>query len=137
MVVDASAIIAVLAEEPAASVVAAAIDDNPGPFAVSPLTVFEAALGLARARATRNQATSRRDIENALSAVEKFLEIVGAEEVSASRDLGRRAIAAAARFGRAVGHPADLSHPPAVDELGGVDGGKRALQRSRYSIDRM
>ncbi len=109
MVIDASAIVAVLAEEPKAGEVIAAIQDHPGAFAVSPMTVFEAALGLAKARTGRKRAAAGEDIEIALAAVQKFLDTVAAEEIAITRDLGREAVAAAARFGRAVGHPADLN----------------------------
>ncbi|MGO9423656.1 PIN domain-containing protein [Roseiarcus sp.] len=109
MVVDASAIVAILVEEPMAGAVAGAIEHSRGPFAVSPLTVFEAALAMARARGSRRRASTREDIETALAAVEKLIEALQAEEVPVSADLARAAIAAAARFGRAVGHPADLN----------------------------
>lgn len=109
MVIDASAIVAVLAEEPLAETVLAALDATPGPVAVSPLTVFEAALGLARARTTRSQLSTREGIETALAAVEHFLRVLRAEEVPVSPVLSRAAIAAAARYGRAVGHPANLN----------------------------
>ncbi len=47
---DASAIIAILAEEPKASEVVTALHNHGGPFIVSSMTVFEATLGLARMR---------------------------------------------------------------------------------------
>jgi len=109
VVVDASAIIAVLAEEPMSAEVVVALEAGPGPFSVSPLTVFEAALGLARNRASRNRASTSEDIQIALAAVDNFLENLPAEEIPVSSSLGRAAIAAAARFGRAVGHPAELN----------------------------
>ena len=108
MVVDASAIIAVLAEEPKASEVLTALQNYGGPFILSPMTVFEATLGLARARAERNRAT-REDIAAALMAVEKFLEALEAEEAPVTPDLARKAVDGAARYGRLVGHPADLN----------------------------
>ncbi len=50
VVIDASAVIAVLAEEPKGREVVQALKDHGGPFAVPPMTVFESTLGLARAR---------------------------------------------------------------------------------------
>jgi uncharacterized protein with PIN domain len=77
VVVDASAIIAVLAEEPKASEVVQPLKRHGGPFAVPPMTVFESTLGLARARVGRKQAVTSEDIATALAAVEKFCEAPG------------------------------------------------------------
>ena len=109
MVVDASAIIAVLAEEPKGPEVVRALKDHGGPFAVPPMTVFEATLGLARARVGRERAVMGEDIAKALAAVEKFCEALQAEEPSVTPDLARKAVEAAARFGKIVGHKADLN----------------------------
>lgn len=109
MVIDASAIVAILAEEPMGDAIVAAIESSRGPFTLSPLTVFESALGLARARGPRNRASTREVIGTARAAVERLIEALQAEEVPVSADLARAAIAAAARYGRAVGHPADLN----------------------------
>jgi ribonuclease VapC len=109
VVVDASAIIAVLAEEPKGPEVVRAVKDHGGPFAVPPMTVFEATLGLARARIGRARAITSEDIATALAAVEKFCEALQAEEPSVTPDLVRKAVEAAARFGKIVGHKADLN----------------------------
>lgn len=108
MVVAASAIVAVLAREPMSGAVRAALEDSPGPFAVSPLTVIEATLGLARASRARPR-TAQETIETALKSVERLLGSLQAEEVPVSPAIARAAIAAATRFGRAVGHPAGLN----------------------------
>ena len=86
-----------------------ALEDNRSPVAVSPLTVFEAALGLARKRSPPARPSTPGDIEKALKAVESLLGEIDAEEVPVSPALARAAIAAAARFGRAVNHPAGLN----------------------------
>jgi ribonuclease VapC len=109
MFVDASAIIAVLAEEPKAAEVLAALQSQGGPFVLSPLTVFEATLGLTRARLGRGRTITDGDIAAVLAAVIKFLEALRAEEADVSPYLARKAVDAAARFGRIVGHPADLN----------------------------
>jgi ribonuclease VapC len=109
VVVDASAIIAVLAEEPKGPEVVRALKDHGGPFAVPPMTVFEATLGLARARVGRERAVMGENIAKALAAVEKFCEALQAEEPSVTPDLARKAVEAAARFGKIVGHKADLN----------------------------
>jgi ribonuclease VapC len=109
VVVDASAIIAVLAEEPKGPEVVRALKDHGGPFAVPPMTVFESTLGLARARIGRERAVTSEDIATALAAVEKFCEALQAEEPSVAPDLARKPVEAAARFGKIVGHKADLN----------------------------
>jgi ribonuclease VapC len=109
MVVDASAIIAVLAEEPKGLEVVRALKDHRGPFAVPPMTMFESTLGLARARIGRERAVTSEDIATALAAVVKFCEALQAEEPAVSPYLARKAVEAAARFGKIVGHRADLN----------------------------
>jgi ribonuclease VapC len=109
VVVDASAIIAVLAEEPKGPEVVRALKDHGGPFAVPPMTVFESALGLARARSGGKRAVTSEDIATALAAVVKFCEALQAEEPAVSPHLARKAVEAAARFGKIVGHKADLN----------------------------
>ena len=89
--------------------VVAALEDNRNPVAVSSLTVFEATLGLARIRSPHARPSTRSDIERALLSVENLLAEIEAEEVVVSANLARAAIAAAARFGRAVAHPAKLN----------------------------
>lgn len=109
MVVDASAVIAVLAEEPKAPEVVQALKSHDGPFAVPPMTAFEATLGLARARIGRGRAVTSDDIATALAAVEKFCEALQAEEPAVTPDVARKAVEAAARFGKIAGHRADLN----------------------------
>jgi ribonuclease VapC len=109
VVVDASAIIAVLAEESKGPEVVQALRDHGGPFAVPPMTIFESTLGLARARVGRERAVTAEDITTALAAVVKFCEALQAEEPAVSPYLARKAVEAAARFGKIVGHRADLN----------------------------
>jgi ribonuclease VapC len=109
VVVDASAVIAVLAEEPKAPEVVQALKSHGGPFAVPPLTVFESTLGLARARIGPKRAVTGEHIATALTAVLKFCEALQAEEPAVTPDLAREAVGAAARFGKIVGHRADLN----------------------------
>jgi len=109
VVVDASAIIAVLAEESKGPEVVQALKDYGGPFAVPPMTIFESTLGLARARIGRERAVTAEDIATALAAVSRFREALQAEEPAVSPYLARKAVEAAARFGKVVGHKADLN----------------------------
>jgi len=109
VVVDASAIIAVLAEEPKASEVVQALKSHGGPFAVAPLTVFESTLGLARARIGPRRAVTSEHIVTARAAVLKFCEALQAEQPAVTPDLALKAVEAAARFGKIVRHRADLN----------------------------
>ena len=109
MYLDASAIIAILAREPDAQRYADAIDAAKTPLSVSPLTIFEAATGLARAKLRGNRPSTREEIVAAHSVVMAFLAANNVKEMLVGADIGRRALDAAARFGRVVGHPANLN----------------------------
>jgi ribonuclease VapC len=109
VVVDASAIIAVLAEEPKGSEVVRALKSHDGAFAVPPMSVFEATLGLARARVGRRRGVTSEDLATALASVVEFCEALQAEEPAVTPHLARKAVEAAARFGKIVGHKADLN----------------------------
>ena len=108
MVIDASVIIAVLKQESDAAHFEAAIDAGRGRLLISPLAIYEATLGLARARG-RGEKSTRRDIELARAAVRAFVEDNSVREVDVTPEIGTRAIEAAAVYGKAVGHPADLN----------------------------
>jgi ribonuclease VapC len=110
VVVDASAIIAVLAEEPKGPEVVQALKDHSGPFAVPPMTMLESTLRLARARIGRERILTSEDIATALAAVVKFSEALQAKEPAAAAPyFARKAVEAAARFGKILGHKADLN----------------------------
>lgn len=108
MFLDASAIVAILAREPDADHLAKAIDDAKSPLIVSPLAVFEATTGLAGAKSNKRPLT-RESIEAAHAVVTAFLEANSVKQILVGADIGRAALEAVARFGRAVGHPADLN----------------------------
>lgn len=112
MFIDASAIVAVLGREPGHEEIEKRLAAADGRVFVSPLVVFEAAVALARQKATGSSAGGRPSpelVRQARSAVEAFVEDVEAEEVAISPDIGRRAIEAGAMYGKAVGHAADLN----------------------------
>ncbi len=111
MYVDASAIVAILNREPEADALKSAFDANSAKAFVSPLTIFEATISLARAKvfARKNQKPSRADIDAAHKVVRAFLEANGVKEIPILADIGRLAIETAATYGKAVGHPADLN----------------------------
>jgi|GEM_PF-3858390 ribonuclease VapC len=77
MYVDASAIVAILNREPEAAALKSAFDANSAKAFVSPLTIFEATISLARAKVLardKNQKPSRADIDAAHKVVRAFLE---------------------------------------------------------------
>ena len=112
MYVDASAIVAILNREPEADALKSAVDANSAKAFVSPLTIFEATISLARAKVLardKNQKPSRADIDAAYKVVRAFLEANDVNEIPVLADIGRLAIETAAIYGKAVGHPADLN----------------------------
>ena len=110
MVVDASVIVAILNNEDDAERYKHFMDSHCDSGIVSPLTVYEATVSLARAKTV---ALSRKptpdEIRVAARAVQAFLAANGISEVAVSSEIGHRAIEAAALYGKAVGHPADLN----------------------------
>ena len=110
MVIDASAIVAVLNHEDEADRIAASIDARPGRLMVSPLAIFEATLALARAGSAKSgRKTSRADVELAQAAVSAFVRANDIREIDVTPAIGRVAIEASSAYGKAVGHPADLN----------------------------
>ena len=109
--VDASAIVAILVREPDAERLSQAIDAAPPPLLVSPLTIFEASLSLARAKLGPRPARkpTSHEIRAALAVVVAFVEANDLTEIEISGAIGRQAVEAAAVYGKAVGHEADLN----------------------------
>jgi ribonuclease VapC len=109
MFVDASAIVAILNEEADAAALSARIEKHKGPVYVSALARFEASTGLARAKGRAETRPTAEILRQAEVVVDAFAETIGAKDVEISREIGRLALEANRRFGRAVGHPADLN----------------------------
>ena len=99
MFLDASAIIAILAQESDAAVLTARLDQAAAIFC-SPIALYEAVLGLARA--------GNFAISDAETVLDRFVAEVGAEMVPVDAAIGRRAVAAFARFGKGR-HRANLN----------------------------
>ncbi|MGK9166819.1 type II toxin-antitoxin system VapC family toxin [Inquilinus limosus] len=109
MFVDSSVIVAILGREPGYEEIEKRLAVIDGPFFVSPLVRFEAAVALARLKAGANAKPSPDLLRQARGAVDAFVEDLGAEEVAISPEIGRQALDASATYGKAVGHPADLN----------------------------
>lgn len=112
MFVDASVIIAVVDREPGYEEIVKRMGAATGPFYISPLVRYEATTGLARrkARAAGSQGKPKTMIIiDSRATVDQFIEEMGAEEIVISAEIGGAAIDAAAKYGKAVGHPAKLN----------------------------
>ncbi len=112
MFVDASAIVAVINQEPGWQEIAKRLAEAQGRCLVSPLVRFEATVAVARAAASKRAAGARptaRMFATARELVDAVFEEFEAREVAISSDIGRKALDAAAAYGKAVGHPADLN----------------------------
>ena len=112
MFIDACAIVAILNQEPESEALEACIEKADDPISCSPIVRFEAIVSLARARAKATGVAgkpTREMVAQASVSVDLFLEAIDAEEIAITADIGRLAVAASARFGKLVGHPADLN----------------------------
>jgi ribonuclease VapC len=99
MFVDASALVAILAKESDGSLLAARVREAEH-IHISPLTLYEAILGLARA--------SNLTIADARTALDQFVATARAQIIPITPEIGRIAVEAFARFGRGK-HPARLN----------------------------
>jgi ribonuclease VapC len=99
MFIDASAIIAIIAEEDDGPELAARLDKAQQPR-TSAVALYEAILGLARSR--------RLSVGEAANVVDQLLDRTGAEIIPITGEIGRVAIEAFEHFGRGR-HPARLN----------------------------
>ncbi|MDE2391976.1 MAG: type II toxin-antitoxin system VapC family toxin [Rhodospirillales bacterium] len=109
MFIDASAIIAILNREPGSEELVKRLSSNEKQVLCSPVTRFEAVIGLARSRSGTHRSADARQIQVAEAAVDLFLEEAMARSVMITDSLGAGAVQAAKDYGRAVGHDADLN----------------------------
>jgi ribonuclease VapC len=112
MFLDASVIVAILGREPGYEEIEKRLSVSDVAFFVSPLVKFEASVALARQKtfvAKLNTRPSPALLQQAELAVEAFVEDLGAQEVSISPEIGKKAISASVAYGKAVGHVADLN----------------------------
>lgn len=113
MFLDASALVAIIGDEPEASALLVKLEAHSGPFYYSPLVVFETVVALSRkhknATLGEHASTPSPLMAQVEAVVEAFLFDLGAIEIPIAADAHRTALAAARRYGRAVGHPAKLN----------------------------
>lgn len=108
MFIDASAIVAVLRREPGYEDLVRRIEDCPGQLYTSALARFEAAVSFARQRAGKSKPTPELVMACA-EIVSDMLEELSAKDIHITRSTGDGAVRAAALYGKAVGHEADLN----------------------------
>ena len=111
MFIDASALVAVLKNEPEAPVLVKAMEAAKGPLRISPVVRLEAALALVRTmREQRGDVHSTaEDFETAQAMIAELIETLGAREMHITESMGTAAIEALGRYGKVVGHPARLN----------------------------
>jgi ribonuclease VapC len=100
MFVDASAIIAILTNEPGAEALIDRLEGAAKPI-TSAIAIFEATLGLCRKR--------NGDVEEGRADVADFLEAARVDVVAIGTDEAALALSAFARHGKGRGHPAKLN----------------------------
>lgn len=108
MFLDASAIVAILLEEPEADQFIDKIAATLSPILLSPLVRYEVVMALARAHGTDAQ-ISAPAIDAATRALDAFLAEIETDELAISSEIGAKAITAQQRYGKLVGHPARLN----------------------------
>lgn len=112
MFIDASVIVAILNEEPGAEELEKRIASATRPLYVSPLVRFEAVQALARAAAEAIKKHTKPTpdmLAQARDTVDAFVSEIAANEIVISGDIGNSAIEASMKYGKAVGHKADLN----------------------------
>ena len=109
MFVDASAIVAILNREPGYEHLAKRIETHKGTIYVSPVVRFEASTSIARSRVGAHKTPSPEQIEVAITHVGALLDAYKAKDITITPTIGQRALQAAQKYGRHVGHPARLN----------------------------
>ena len=100
MVVDASALAAIMLNEPEADHFVAVLDSAIGEIFISPVSLFEAVNAVARVR--------KCPVSDARASVSAFLQEAGMQVAPATAETGEEAITAFDRFGKGR-HPAALN----------------------------
>ena len=104
MLLDASAIIAILARQSDGVSLMARLAAAGGKIYVSPLTVVEAVLGLARVKSSAGSVVTAERISLAEAAVAEFVTAVGAKDMVITMEVARLALKLGRERGKIVGH---------------------------------
>ena len=111
MFVDASAIVAVLQDEPEAQGFLAALQAAEGKVYCSPIARYEAVISMA-ATVARQQKGGKitPELKAEMEAlVDGLLKEAGSKDIHISESIGRAAMDVAAKYGKLAGHPAKLN----------------------------
>lgn len=108
MFVDASVVVAIINREAGFKEIIKRMEAHQGKFDVSPLVKFEAVAAIARSRSGKARPTPEQ-FEAAGVVVENFFRSINANEIMITGTIGNKALAVAARYGKFVGHEADLN----------------------------
>ncbi|MER9426815.1 type II toxin-antitoxin system VapC family toxin [Mesorhizobium sp. M0317] len=108
MFVDASVIVAILNQEPGWEELLKQLSGFSGQVWVSPLVHFEATQALARAGAGPRRPSAEALLQ-ARDLIDEFIVEIMGESLAIDDNISSRAIDASARYGKAVGHKADLN----------------------------
>jgi ribonuclease VapC len=106
---DASAVIAIIKGEPGFDALMDQATNSQTPLVYSPLSRFEAVVGLARSQTGTHRSSTPQQITAATELVDTLYSQLGATNVDLTDRIGTGALTAAKTFGRAVGHPAALN----------------------------
>ena len=111
MLIDASAIVAVLNLEAKADEIKSVIGvhrKNGGKIFMIATSFYEATTGLCKARTGKLRFSSQ-ELAAARDAVDTFVTTLNIESLVISSDIGNQAVEAVMRFGKIVSHPAELN----------------------------
>lgn len=111
MLIDASAIVAVLNLEAKADEIKSVIDvhrKNGGKIFMIATSFYEATTGLCKARTGKLRFSSE-ELEAARDAVDTFVTTLNIESLVITSDIGNQAVEAVMQFGKIVSHPAELN----------------------------
>ncbi len=109
MFLDASAIVAILAEEGGWQELVAKLDAPQSGLYISPLARFETVQALARKQSGSSTRPSAATIDGAREILDAFISRLQIEEIPVSAQTGALALETSARYGKIVGHPAGLN----------------------------
>lgn len=109
MYIDASAIVAILLREPGYEDLVRRIEAVTDQLFTSPLARYEASVSFARSRSGKYKKPSPEVLNDSMAAVSQLLGELSVRDIHISTGIGDAAIRAAAEYGKAVGHPADLN----------------------------
>lgn len=111
MFIDASALCAVLLNEPEAPAMLNAMDAARGRLMISPVVRVEATLAVARSLKDAQGATHIREahFDEARELVDELVRILEAREMPMTESMGTGAISALRKYGKVAGHPARLN----------------------------